>query len=167
MMNLLLLIKTSRPLGWIIWPFVFLFGLAASGANLTTLPIIQMILLSFPFSFFAYGINDIYDYQSDKLNPRKNLIEGIKLKPKYHSLVKKSAFFIALILVSSSLITQNIYNVSAMLFLLFFAYFYSAPPLRLKERPPLDSFTNGIGYFFLPFLLGFSYGGTIFDIPIK
>ena len=58
-----------------------------------------------------------------------------------------------------------------MVLLAFLSYFYSAPPLRFKERPPLDSFANDVGYFFLPFLLGFSFsfsfGGSIsnnFDV---
>ena len=33
---------------------------------------------------------------------------------------------------------------------------YSVPPFRLKERPPLDSLANGLGYFLLPFMMGYS-----------
>ncbi|MFQ5788108.1 MAG: UbiA family prenyltransferase, partial [Thermodesulfobacteriota bacterium] len=37
---------------------------------------------------------------------------------------------------------------------------------RFKERPPLDSVSNGI-LFFLVFLIGFSFGGSIYEIPLK
>lgn len=54
-----------------------------------------------------------------------------------------------------------------MLLLLVFSHQYSAPPLRLKEKPPLDSFSNGIIYYYAPLLLGVSYGAAFFDIPIQ
>ena len=90
MKNFLVLLKTSRPIGWIIAPLVFLVGLSYSGADLSFLPILQMLLLSFPYCLFVYGINDVYDYESDKLNPRKKFIEGVKLKPIHHPLIKKA-----------------------------------------------------------------------------
>jgi 4-hydroxybenzoate polyprenyltransferase len=31
-----------------------------------------------------YGINDVFDYESDLRNPRKGGIEGALLDPKYH-----------------------------------------------------------------------------------
>ena len=42
--------------------------------------------------------------------------------------------------------------------LLLVAWCYSVPPVRLKERPPLDSLANGLGYFLLPFVMGYSLG---------
>jgi 4-hydroxybenzoate polyprenyltransferase len=142
-------------------------GLSYSGGKLTFLPLLQILLLSFPVCILLYGINDAYDYESDSLNPRKGIIEGIKLKPKHHSFVKRTSFIMAILLILSSLFSLNIINVLGMSLLVFFGYIYSAPPLRLKERPPLDSFSNGIIYFFAPFLIGFSFNGTIFDIPMK
>ena len=131
------------------------------------------MLLSVPYCIFLYGINDIYDYETDKINPRKGdlkgggFLEGIKLEPAYHSYIKRVSFLVISLLFLTSFLTLNIANILGMLLLVFFSYFYSAPPLRLKERPPLDSFTNGIGYFFLPFLLGFSFGeGSIINVGI-
>lgn len=165
--KLIVLIKTSRPFGWVIAPLVFFIGFSFSSGGLTFLPILQILLLSFPYCIFLYGINDIYDYKSDKLNPRKNLLEGIKLKPKYHSFIKKVSLAVAFLLISSSLLTFNISNIFGIFLLLFFSYFYSAAPLRLKERPPLDSFSNGMLYFFAPFVLGYSFSNSFFTIPIK
>jgi len=166
-MKLSLLIKISRPLGWIVGPIVFLIGFFYVGKSLSVLPVVQILLLSFPYCLFLYGINDIYDYESDRLNPRKNVVEGVKLEKKNHSFVKKASLFMVILLVISSLLTLNITNIFGMFLLLFFSYFYSAPPLRLKEKPPLDSFSNGIFYFFAPFLLGFSFYGTLFDVSSK
>ncbi len=167
MKNISILIKTSRPLSWILAPMVFLMGLLASGGELSFLSAIQGFLLAFPYCILLYGINDVYDYKSDMLNPRKNLVEGIILKPKHHQFVKKTSFFVALILILTSLLTFNATNLFGMVLLLFFSYFYSAPPLRFKVKPPLDSFANGILYFFAPFIIGFSFNDALVNIPIK
>lgn len=162
-----LLLKTSRPIFWIVQPLIFLISLLVSGASLSTISFIQLVFLSFPYCIFLYGINDVYDYESDKLNPRKKLVEGIVLKPKYHHFIKKTAYLLIIVLIIISLLTFNLTNIMGMVLLLFFSYFYSAPPLRLKVWPPLDSFANGMLYIYAPALLGFSFGGTIFEFPIK
>jgi 4-hydroxybenzoate polyprenyltransferase len=171
--KLLLLIKVSTPVGWGAAPLVFLIGLIVSGSTtITPLLIIQIFMLSFPLCILGYGINDIYDYETDKINPRKGdldggFLEGVILEPEYHSYIKNVSFLVIVLLFLTSFLTLSIANILGMLLLVFFAYFYSAPPLRFKERPPLDSFSNGILYFFAPFLLGFSFGGSIinnFDI---
>jgi len=41
------------------------------------------------------------------------------------------------------------------------------PPVRLKERPPLDSLSNGFGYFLLPFVMGYSLGADPLAMPLK
>ena len=105
--KLILLLKTSRPIFWIVQPLVFLISLFISGAALSSLSIIQLILLSFPYCIFLYGINDVYDYESDKLNPRKGLVEGIKLKPKYHDFVKRVSYWMIGVLMVVSILTFN------------------------------------------------------------
>jgi 4-hydroxybenzoate polyprenyltransferase len=171
MNKLLLLIKVSRPLGWLVAPLVFLLGLIVSGSisgttTLIPLAISQILLLSFPYCIFLYGINDVYDYEADQINPKKGkmiggFIEGAKLEPAYHSYIKRVSFLVISLLLLTSFLTLSVTNVLGMLLLVFFSYFYSAPPLRFKERPPLDSFSNGMLYFFAPFLLGFSFSGSI------
>ena len=61
MKSLILLVKVSRPFGWVVAPLVFVIGLYYSNSSLTSLSIVQIILLSFPFSVLLYGINDLYD----------------------------------------------------------------------------------------------------------
>jgi 4-hydroxybenzoate polyprenyltransferase len=41
------------------------------------------------------------------------------------------------------------------------------PPARLKERPPLDSLANGLGYFLLPFIMGYSLGADPRTMPLR
>lgn len=162
----LLLIRVSRPAGWILAPLVFLATLVYTNVPFSPLPLIQMFLLSFPLSIIVYGINDVYDYKSDRINPRKKNIEGIRLKKGSFPLVKKASLVSAVLLMASSIATLNISNIISMSVFLTLAYFYSAPPLRLKERPPLDSMTNGL-YFIGPVALAFSFHAQIWSIPLK
>lgn len=46
------------------------------------------------------------------------------------------------------------------IFLLVFATFYSLPPIRLKEKAPLDAIWNGLTYTSFPFLVGYSVKQT-------
>lgn len=160
------LVKISRISGWVFAPLVFLVGFSFYGRVLNPLAVTQILLLSFPFALFLYGINDVNDIESDKLNPRKTILGENIWEKGMASLVLKLSFVIASMLLVSSLLTLNIWNLIGMILLLFFAYQYSAPPLRLKEKPPLDSFSNGVIYYYAPLLLGFSYNATIFDFPI-
>lgn len=163
MRSLTLLVNVSRPLGWVIAPLVFAIGLYYSNSEFSFLSIIQMILLSFPLSIILYGINDIHDYDSDSLNPRKNSID---LNETERALIKGVSILIAILLIASSIATLNLSNLLSMILLVSVSYFYSAPPIRLKEKPPLDSISNGI-LFFLAFSLGYSFGAEVREIPLK
>jgi len=163
MQSLTLLIKISRPLGWVIAPLVFAIGLYYSNSEFSLISVIQMILLSFPLSIILYGINDIYDYDSDTLNPRK---KSLDLNEKEQALIKRVSIFISILFLASSIATINLSNLLSMLLLILVSYFYSAPPIRLKELPPLDSISNGL-LFFLVFSLGYSFGAEFWRIPLK
>src|SRR5262249_28587956 len=63
--------------------------------------------------------------------------------------------------------TRNWDNIVATVSLLLVAWLYSVPPLRLKERPPLDSLANGFGYFLLPFTMGYSLNADPRRMPLK
>lgn len=163
----ILLLQVSRPLGWLIAPLVFLLGITAFGAPLTALAIVQMVLLSIPYCVLLYGTNDIYDYEADKMNPRKPKRDSVELETKVFPLVKNISIIVVILLLISAVLTLNPTNILAMSILLFFSYFYSAPPIRFKQWPPMDSVSNGILYFYAPVLLGASFGATLFDLPIQ
>jgi 4-hydroxybenzoate polyprenyltransferase len=157
------LLNLSRPLGWMIAPLVFVFGFYFSGAAITYIAVLQILLLSVPYCVILYGINDIYDYDSDKLNPRKKYL---KLTERNKYLVKKFSIYISGGLLLSSFLSSNPQNILCMVLLIALSYAYSVPPVRLKERPPLDSISNGV-LFFVVFGLGYSYGGDVWTIPLK
>ncbi len=167
-----LLIITSRPIFWIIGALAFISGIIYSKLELmqlTPYAFVQLFFFSFPLSLFCFGINDIYDYDTDIRNPRKREKKGIQGKPlpfKYHKFILTMSLIISLIMILISLLTLNLFNMISNALLLLVVYIYSAKPFRLKEKPILDSLSNGV-MAFLAFCVGFSYGGEIIDINRK
>lgn len=173
-LKFLVLLKTSRPLIWIGLPLVFCMGLAYGQKGLTDpsfkftpLLILQMCMLSFPMCLFIFGLNDIYDYISDQMNPRKKGFEGIRLDTRYHKTVKKSALIVGIVFLCVSVTTKNLINIYFCVTILCLSYVYSAPPWRLKIRPPLDVISGGILGFFAPFALGYSFVDDATAIPLQ
>lgn len=162
------LVMIIRPIFWPLYPILFIIGLNAAGGKLSIIgwPIIlQIIALTFPAALLTYGINDAFDRKTDARNPRKkNLVEGTAISQIDAEEIKKLAPFAIMLLVISSLLTANLENILLMALFSLAMYFYSAPPIRLKERPPLDSLINGFFYFLAPFALGFSLCAPIYSI---
>jgi 4-hydroxybenzoate polyprenyltransferase len=105
-----------------------------------------------PYNFLMYGVNDVFDYESDLRNPRKGGIEGALLDPKYHRLTLFLAFGIA----APFAIVLSLVNPSSTFWLwltLFAVVAYSVKRLRFKEIPFLDSLTSS-WHFVGPLLVG-------------
>jgi 4-hydroxybenzoate polyprenyltransferase len=142
-------------------------GLDTPFFRFTPLIILQMCMLSFPICLFIFGLNDIYDHISDQMNPRKKGLEGIRLDTGYHNAVKMSALVVGIVFLCISVVTQNLINVYFSITLLCLSYVYSAPPWRLKIRPPLDVLSGGIIGFLAPFALGYSFVDDATAIPLQ
>jgi 4-hydroxybenzoate polyprenyltransferase len=107
----------------------------------------------FPYNLLLYGINDIFDYESDILNPRKAGIEGAVLAKHKHL-----ALFIAIMVLN---VPYWVYFVRAgnrlsniwLLAIVLMAFAYSVKRIRFKEIPLLDSMTSAFHYT-SPFLFG-------------
>lgn len=165
--KILTLLLISRPIFVFLQLLPFILGFLYSKAQFSFIFLFQLILITLPYSFFLYGINDIYDYETDLKNERKKDIQGVKLKKQLHPYVKNISLAIVILLLISSLLTRNLFNISAMAVLIFISYFYSAPPLRLKTKPPLEELISAIGYVLIPFMLGFSFGSTFNNLPFQ
>jgi 4-hydroxybenzoate polyprenyltransferase len=170
----LILLKISRPPLWIALPLVFCMGLAYGQRGLTDpffrftpLIILQLFLLSFPLCLFTFGLNDVHDHVSDQMNPRKKGSEGIRLETRDHRMVKIAAFGVGIVFLCVSAATANPANVYFAVTLLCLSYVYSAPPWRLKIRPPFDVVSAGILGFFAPFALGYSFVDDATALPFQ
>jgi 4-hydroxybenzoate polyprenyltransferase len=167
MRQLIFLIQVSRPIVWPILPLVYAFGLRASSAQWDAAVIMQMILLTFPMNLIGCGLNDIYDYESDRRSARRRAIWGAVVLDKDRPIVWWAALAMAPVILVGAIFTGNWINVLLTASLLLVAWAYSVPPVRLKERPPLDSLANGLGYFLLPFAMGYSLGADVSSMLLK
>jgi len=165
--KLLFLVQVSRPIIWAVLPLVYALGLNAAHASFGLVPIIQMVLLTFPMNLVGCGLNDIYDYESDRRSPRRRAVWGAVVRNEDRPLVYRASLAMMPLVVLGACLTRNWDNIVATIALLLVAWLYSVPPLRLKERPPLDSLANGFGYFLLPFTMGYSLNADPRAMPLK
>ena len=129
--------------------------------------VMQMVWLSFPVCLYTFGLNDIFDDDSDRINPRKGGLDGIRLEQQHRRLIEKAALGAGIIFLSLSFLTRNVFNIFYTSTILCLAYVYSAPPWRLKTRPPLDVVSAGIMGFLAPFGLGFGFVDNAAALPIQ
>lgn len=153
----------SRPRFWFYVLGTFLVGVIASGNlflydDVTTLLLIAFgLFFSLPANVFIYGVNDIYDYQTDIHNDKKIKYESVLQREKHSSLWK----VISLLLLPfvPLLFLINLPSNLALLVFLFTGLFYSARPIRAKSKPPLDVLFSAIIYV-SPALVGFFITGN-------
>lgn len=155
----------SRPISWIntAYPFAVAYFLATGSADLTL--VLGSLFFLIPYNLLMYGINDVFDYESDLRNPRKGGIEGALLQPRYHRLTVVAAvassvpFILYLTFVGSSESTGWLY------LFVFTVIAYSAKGLRFKEKPFLDSITSA-SHFVGPMIFGLSLAGANLAEPM-
>jgi len=110
-----------------------------------------------------YGINDVFDYESDLRNPRKGGIEGGLADPATaRSVHRRILWACAATNVPFLVVLLALGDVAAgvvLALVVFGVVAYSAPGLRLKERPVLDSVTSAM-HFVGPLLYALVLTGT-------
>ncbi len=151
-------IGSSRPISWIntAYPFAAAYLMVARHVDLTL--VVGTVYFLVPYNLLMYGINDVFDYESDLRNPRKGGIEGIVLSRRWHRLTLWSAGlsnvpFLAYLLIVGSSAARLTLVVSVLAVVA-----YSAPRLRFKERPVLDSLTSST-HFVSPAVFGLAVAG--------
>ncbi len=93
-----------------------------------------------PANVFIYGVNDYWDEETDQLNPKKDEKEY-----RVNNIERKKLLNVIYLVTGFSLILLIFQNMNErIIFSLFLglSYFYSAPPLRFKEKPFLDFSSN-------------------------
>lgn len=159
-------IITSRPLGWLMYWMIFVVGWVYGGGPIDTTVILPMLIIG-PFGGFSMTVwNDIYDYESDILNPRKkHWIYGSVLQPRFWRLFMIVACVTSGIIIFYPLLWGNMLGLVFTALGLFISIGYSTPPLRFKERLFGDILSN-VGGGFMLFFLGMSYNAGISAILI-
>ncbi|MFF1538717.1 prenyltransferase [Microbacterium sp. NPDC058269] len=153
------IVLSSRPISWINTAFPFAAAYLLSTREIDLTLVIGTLYFLIPYNLAMYGINDVFDYASDLANPRKGGIEGALLAPRIHgatlwaAAVANLPFLVYLVAVG---------NPSSWLWLavsVFAVIAYSAPVLRFKERPFLDSVTSST-HFVSPAIVGLTLAGS-------
>ncbi|WP_371862896.1 UbiA family prenyltransferase [Cellulomonas aerilata] len=151
------LVHISRPVLWINTIGSGVVGVWLTGTLMDVRALPVLLWLTLPFNLLIYGVNDIYDQDTDAANPRKGSIEGARIRP---SEVRLIAWAVAVtnvpFLIYFGLALPAAANAAIALYASIFV-FYSAPPLRFKARPFLDSISNAayaLPLVIVPFALG-------------
>ena len=152
------MIGVSRPVFWLIAPAAYLFGAISSGSAITQAALFQAFLLSFPLGVYVFGINDLFDTETDGANPRRRgWLWGAKVVKEDASWIYPSSLMVAAAMLASS---ANPIQALVIAIFLPIPLIYSMPPLRLKSRPVLDSISNA-AYTYGPYAMGFSMSGGL------
>jgi len=150
---------SSRPVSWIntAFPFGATYVFINNRVDLTF--ILGTLFFLIPYNLLMYGINDVFDYESDLRNPRKGGIEGALLNKRWHKLTLWSS---TLLCVPFLVYLYSISDLNSALWLSLFVFTviaYSAPKLRFKERGFLDSLTSS-SHFVGPMIYALALSGV-------
>ncbi|HTK39420.1 MAG TPA: prenyltransferase [Patescibacteria group bacterium] len=159
MKKLTLLFATSRPISWVNTAYPFAAGYIVMGGGFDTRLLIGTLFFLVPYNLLMYGINDVFDYESDIRNPRKGSIEGAVTPKAYHPLIIRASVGLSVPFVVYLMLAGSVPSALTLLVVLFFVVAYSAKGLRFKEIPLLDSITSSI-HFVGPLVYAYSLVGT-------
>lgn len=151
-------LEISRPRFWIYLLGPFLIGTAAAisadSAALTNYRLLQIIVIglffTIPANLMIYGLNDLFDYETDKHNPKKKSYETL-LEPKNRVfflkvlsivLIPSLAAVLFVIMGDNQYSSPSYASLWSLVGFMFFGIFYSTPPIRAKVIPFVDSFFN-------------------------
>lgn len=151
------LIEISRPVLWVNTIGTTVMGMWLAGYLFTPAIIPILIWVTFPFNLLIYGINDIFDQETDNINARKGSYEGAHIYPHEVKPIWIGVLLTNIPFLIYFALTLPWQAVAWMVAYSLFFTFYSAPPLRFKARKYLDAFSNTDYAFplaFVPLALG-------------
>ncbi|SEH16126.1 4-hydroxybenzoate polyprenyltransferase [Natronorubrum sediminis] len=138
------LLTLSRPRFWLYLAGPVLVGVAYAAPSVDELvtPVTVALFAYFlvPANIFLYGINDVFDREIDAVNPKKERKEA-----RY-----RGQRIVPVAVAVSGLLALGLVPFVPRVAWLWLAVFvvlgaaYSAPPIRLKTTPLLDSVSNGL-----------------------
>lgn len=142
------LLLSSRPLSWINTAFPFAASYFFLGGEVDAFFLITALFFLIPYNFLMYGINDIFDYESDLRNPRKGGLEGALLLPEFHRpmLILVTVINLPFLALITFQTLSNLFALGVFWLTIFFVVAYSAKGLRYKEIPFIDSITSSLHF---------------------
>jgi lycopene elongase/hydratase (flavuxanthin-forming) len=153
------LLRASRPFSWINTALPFLAVGLWVQHRITLALVLGAVFFLFPYNLLLYGTNDLYDFESDRRNPRKGgVIEG-GIVPPLHARRLWLAIGLSTIPLLAAIAWTNLLGAVVLVLTAIVALVYSAPPLRFKEIPGLDALTAAFA-FVLPAVCGAVIAGA-------
>lgn len=151
-----LLLPISRPRFYSYLFGTYLVGVACSITHPLELVNLKTLLFLFYFTFpanlFLYGVNDLYDTETDAENPKKVSHEHL-LQQQEQSMLRRAIWLCCIL--TLLLATQlSFLQMGLLAGFIFLSWAYSAPPLRFKTRPFIDAYSNVLYAF--PAFLGYA-----------
>jgi 4-hydroxybenzoate polyprenyltransferase len=159
------LLVSSRPVSWINTAYPFAAAYLLTAREVDAALVAGTLFFLVPYNLAMYGINDVFDYESDLRNPRKGGAHGAILDRRLHRITLWAAALSCLPFVAFLVVAGTPASWVVLALSLFFVVFYSAPPLRMKERPFADSLTSSI-HFFSPAVYGLVLAGAAWTWPL-
>jgi 4-hydroxybenzoate polyprenyltransferase len=151
------LLHISRPVLWVNTLGPTVVGVWLTGELWSWQALAFLLWATLPFNLLIYGTNDIFDQETDARNTRKGGLEGALILASetrmiVASIVLTNAPLLIFFAVAAPLAVLPWIAVYIVVFV-----FYSAPPVRFKARPVLDSLSNAayaLPLVFVPLALG-------------
>ncbi len=167
------LFVSSRPISWVntAYPFGAAYllgsgvGVEGGGGFSLVAFLVGVVYFLVPYNLAMYGINDVFDYESDLRNPRKGGVEGALLDKSVHrttlwAVVVTNVPFLVALVVLGALSGNGPWSWLVLAISVFAVIAYSAPGLRFKEKPFLDSLTSST-HFVSPAVYGLALAGPM------
>ncbi|AWB28633.1 prenyltransferase [Halococcoides cellulosivorans] len=149
------LFALSRPRFWLYLAGPVVIGVAAAAESAADLfsPAAIALFAYFlvPANVFLYGVNDVFDADIDAENPKKDA-DGPEVRYTGDRWVLVAVVLAGLLAVPLAVVVGPTGWAALALFVVL-AVEYSAPPLRFKTTPLLDSLSNGL--YILPGVLAY------------
>ena len=159
MKTLGLVVLTSRPLSWINTAFPFALAYFLTTQKIDVVMVVGFLFFLIPYNLLMYGINDVFDYESDVRNPRKGGVEGALLPRELHRTVLVVSCVVPVPFLAALAWWGSGQATGVLALSLFFVVAYSAKGFRFKEVPFLDSLTSS-AHFVMPAIYGLVLAGA-------
>ncbi|QQS39344.1 prenyltransferase [Candidatus Woesebacteria bacterium] len=148
------LVYISRPrfYPYLLGTYLVGFTSVANKADFLSLTfLLTFIFFTLPANLFLYGINDLYDSDTDKYSVKKKGKEFVASQK--DKLLSRATLYCFLIGIVTLIIQTSFLSMMSLSLFLALSYLYSASPFRLKARPFLDFGANFL--YITPGLVGY------------
>ena len=104
--------RIQDSIKWLLISFVgFILGMTELSIKVYFQPLLVFIIATISIMAFTFAINNYFDIESDKINPRRKNINAIGSE-----ISRRTGFYLLIILALISLITSILYNHQVFIF---------------------------------------------------